>query len=148
MLFPILVDMCIDGLCIGIATNGKYETGGLLIAIGNCIECIFVTLALGLFMKKKKCNSFKIIMAGVYIGISIVVGALIGAVCGSLLKHTIAFAGFMSFGVVALLWLVVEELMKESHAEIEKKYEKEPIIINIGFFGGFLIMTILHRLLI
>ena len=61
---------------------------------------------------------------------------------GSLLpqEHGFQFAGLLGFGVAALLYLVVEELIVEAHES------KDSPLATVMFFAGFIIPIILAQL--
>jgi zinc transporter, ZIP family len=132
------VDSFIDGLVLGLAFNiGQRQ--GLLLAIALAIEFLFLGLAIaGAFSEK----TGKLTVVAVTFGIAVAVpiGAVAAIPVASLPAswQTMAF----SFGLVALLYLVVEELLVEAHEKPETKWG------TAMFFVGFLCLTVIDQLLV
>jgi len=49
---PIVINIFIDGLCIGIVSIGTSIKAGLLVSIATAIEVIFLGIALGIDLKQ------------------------------------------------------------------------------------------------
>jgi zinc transporter, ZIP family len=133
---PIAIDLFIDGLLlmIGFSTG---EKGGFLLLLGLTLE----TTALGIVLAPSLAAGGKtrtqVIVPLMGFGLSI----LAGAGCGLFLPRETGFwfAAILGFGVAALLYLVVEELIAEAHET------KDTAFTTALFFAGFLIPLLLGQ---
>lgn len=109
---------------------------GLLLAIGLTLEDFFVALSLVLSLRESA-ERRKIL----YIGASVALGMVVGFVVGALIGPTLSTFGYhivLAFGAVALLFLVLEELMREAHKA------RETLWSITALFGGHLGFLLLH----
>jgi ZIP family zinc transporter len=132
------VDSFIDGLVLGLAfAIGQKQ--GLLLAIALGIEFLFLGLAIaGAFGEKTGKWTVIAITFGVALAVPVGVVAALPVATLSASWQAVAF----SFGLVALLYLVTEELLVEAHERPDT---------NCGtamFFIGFLCLTIVDELLV
>lgn len=129
------VDVLIDGLLIGIVFAAGAKQGKLL-AFALATEMFTLGLALGVMLGEAKIARPKVI--GIVGGLALLIfaGAAVGAtVLQNVSKSVMDFV--LSFGLAALLFLVVEELLIEAHEEPETPF------ITATFFIGFLLFLIL-----
>jgi len=77
LFIPIIVNIFIDGLCIGIITVGTNFQAGLLISIGTAIEVIFLGIALGIDLKIL--GNCRVQLIGLICGLVIMIGGIAGA---------------------------------------------------------------------
>jgi len=138
LLTAIGIDVLIDGLVLGVAFNAGARAG-LLLAVALTLEILSLGLALtaslGEFMKSRL-----LIVATVgLLSLLLPVGALL-AMPAALLPPVV-FTGVLAFGLVALLYLVTEELLVEAH-EV-----KDTPLVTAMFFIGFLAIILLDELL-
>ncbi len=133
---PIAIDLFIDGLLlmIGFAAG---EKGGLLLLLGLTLE----TTALGMVIGPKLAVSANKKIRVILVLLGFAASILAGAGFGLLLPEESGFwfAGILGFGVSALLYLVVEELIVEAH-----ETEDTPFTTAL-FFVGFLIPLLLGQ---
>ncbi|KQU46936.1 transporter [Sphingomonas sp. Leaf339] len=138
MLGAVAVDILIDGLVLGLAfvAGGK---AGVLLTIALTLEVLFlgltVTTELGETIKSKT----RII--GITMGIALLlpIGAAIATPVATF--PPVVIAGFLSFGLMALLYLVTEELLVEAHEKPDTP------LISAMFFIGFLGLLLIEEVL-
>ena len=129
MLGAVAVDILIDGLVLGLAfvAGGK---AGLLLTIALTLEVLFlgltVTTELGETIKSKA----RIIAITMGIALLLPIGAAIATPVATF--PPVVITGFLSFGLMALLYLVTEELLVEAHEKPDTP------LISAMFFIGFL----------
>ncbi|RZL18137.1 MAG: transporter [Sphingomonas sp.] len=129
MLGAVAVDILIDGLVLGLAfvAGGK---AGVLLTIALTLEVLFlgltVTTELGETIKSKA----RIIAITMGIALLLPIGAAIATPVATF--PPVVIAGFFSFGLMALLYLVTEELLVEAHEKPDTP------LISAMFFIGFL----------
>ncbi len=138
MLGAVAVDILIDGLVLGLAfvAGGK---AGVLLTIALTLEVLFlgltVTTELGETIKSKA----RII--GITMGIALLlpIGAAVATPVATF--PPVVIAGFLSFGLMALLYLVTEELLVEAHEKPDTP------LISAMFFIGFLGLLLIEEFL-
>lgn len=82
---------------------------------------------------------FQVILVTLAIGLLLPIGALAGGPISTLPRAVVT--GFFAFGLVALLYLVIEELLVEAHEVPETP------IVTAMFFVGFLSLILLEDIL-
>nr|WP_294900383.1 transporter [uncultured Pedobacter sp.] len=131
----IAIDVLIDGLLVGIAFSVGNKEGFLLtLAIG--IELFSLGLATATSFREKAISKSRTIL---YIGLLGLV-FLVSLALGLTLLHNIKdlmLEFILSFGLSALLFLVVEELLTEAHEVKESPWQTS------AFFAGFLLFLIM-----
>jgi zinc transporter, ZIP family len=133
---PIAIDLFIDGLLlmIGFAAGRK---GGMLLLLGLTLE----TTALGMVIGPTLAAEGPTKMRAIFPLTGLALSILVGAACGLFLpqKTGFWFAAIIGFGIAALLFLVVEELIAEAH-----EIPDTPFTTTL-FFIGFLIPLVLWQ---
>jgi ZIP family zinc transporter len=138
MLAAVAVDILIDGLVLGLAfvAGGK---AGVLLTIALTLEVLFlgltVTTELGETIKSKA----RIIAITMGIALLLPIGAAIATPVATF--PPVVIAGFLSFGLMALLYLVTEELLVEAHEKPDTP------LISAMFFIGFLGLLLIEEFL-
>ena len=132
----IAVDMLIDGLVLGIAFVAGEEQG-VLLTIALTLEVLFLGLAVAVALSGTEISKLKLIGVTAAIGLLLPLGALIAQPVSTLPAS--AVTGFFAFGLVALLYLVTEELLREAH-----ECEEGPLVTAM-FFVGFLALLLLEE---
>ncbi|KQN33693.1 MULTISPECIES: ZIP family metal transporter [Sphingomonas] len=138
MLGAVAVDILIDGLVLGLAfvAGGK---AGVLLTIALTLEVLFlgltVTTELGETIKSKA----RIIAITMGIALLLPIGAAIATPVATF--PPVVIAGFLSFGLMALLYLVTEELLVEAHEKPDTP------LISAMFFIGFLGLLLIEEFL-
>lgn len=138
MLGAIGTDLLIDGLVLGLAFIAGAKAG-LLLALALTLEVLFfgvtVTAELGETMRSR----VKIVLVTCGLGLLLPFGVLLAAPVVHLSPTIIV--GFLSFGLMALLYLVTEELLVEAHEKPDSP------LISAMFFVGFLALLVLEELI-
>lgn len=126
------LDALIDGLVLGLGFNvGKQQ--GTLLAIALAIEFLFLGLSIaGAFGKGT--SRWTVIGVTSAVALAVPPGMLVALPVGELPPawQGVAF----SFGLVALLYLVTEELLAEAHERPETPWG------TAMFFVGFLLLAV------
>lgn len=125
----IAVDLLIDGMVLGLAFIAGAKAGFLL-AIALTLEVLFlgvtVTEELGDTIQSKA----RVVAITFGLALLLPIGTLVALPVAQLSPTVIA--GFLSFGLIALLYLVTEELLVEAHEKPDTP------LISAMFFVGFL----------
>ena len=135
LMLPFLVDSSIDGLVVGISSEAAQQ--GWVIPVAVALEMGLATLGLGTLLGRGA-GRWRSMMAGGLmagtdrIGLTIR-GRLTNGLQGPPLTATLAF------GTAALIYLVVEEVMKEAHT----RGEDDSSVVNVAFFLGLLCIWLL-----
>jgi zinc transporter, ZIP family len=131
-------DLLIDGLVLGLAFIAGAEAG-ILLTIALTLEVLFlgvtVTEELG------ETITSKVRMVAITAGLALLMplGTLIALPIATLPPTIVA--GFLSFGLIALLYLVTEELLVEAHEKPDTP------LISAMFFVGFLALLLIEELI-
>jgi zinc transporter, ZIP family len=132
-LVPIGVDLLLDGLLIGIAMTAGMKQG-VLLTIALTLELFSLGLTMAVQFSAAKVSVR--VLAPTAIACLMIVGAVLGrTVLADASVHTLA--GLLAFGCAALLFLVTEELLIESHESADTA------VTTTMFFVGFLIFLLL-----
>ncbi|MES2326259.1 MAG: transporter [Pseudomonadota bacterium] len=132
------VDLLVDGLVLGISFVAGARQG-ILLTIALTLEVLFLGLSLvGEFAQSM--TRGKAIGATMLVGLALPFGALFGGPIGTLPGPL--QTGFYAFGLIALLYLVTEELLIEAH-----EGGKESPLVTSMFFLGFLAILVVDELM-
>lgn len=131
------IDILIDGLVLGIGFVAGARQG-ILLTIALTMEVLFLGLTMAISLRAVVASRMKATVIAGSVGLLLPVGAAIGSLAGGLppFDLTVLFA----FGLIALLYLVTEELLVEAHEKPDS-----PVIASM-FFIGFLILIVLEDL--
>ena len=133
----VAVDIFIDGLVLGIGFAAGPKQGFLL-TVALTIEVLFLGLSLTPELSEAIQRPTKVIAVVAGLAILLPIGAALGIPVSHLPNFWIA--AFFSFGLIALLYLVTEELLVEAHSAPEKPW------VTSLFFVGFLLILLLDEL--
>ncbi|WNO53498.1 ZIP family metal transporter [Stakelama saccharophila] len=131
------LDLAIDGLVLGLGfVVGARQ--GMLLTIALTLEVLFLGLTLvGAFAETL--SRGRAVLMTMLVGLALPIGALLGQPIAALPE---AFrAGCYAFGLMALLYLVTEELLVEAHEKPET-----PVATGM-FFLGFLAILVIEELM-
>lgn len=131
------VDVLIDGIVLGIGF-ASGERAGLLLTIALTIELLFLALPLAAALQEAAVTRVRIIATAGAISLLLPFGALLGLPAAALTGPWLA--GLFAFGVMALLYLVTEELLVEAHEVPDRPW------ITAMFFFGFLVLILIEEL--
>lgn len=138
MLAAVGIDIFIDGLVLGLAFIAGSKAG-LLLTLALTLEVLFLGLTLVTELGETVSSKRKIVGIAGAIALMLPLGAAVATPVAIL---PVAFiAGFLSFGLMALLYLVTEELLVEAHEKPDT-----PLISSM-FFIGFLGLLLIEELL-
>lgn len=133
------VDVFIDGLIVGIGFSSG-EKAGILLTIALTIELLFLSLSIAASLSGANVSRIKVLTTTLAIALLLPVGAVIGFIVLAGLSAPI-LAGFFAFGLVALLYLVTEELLVEAHETPDTPFT------TAIFFVGFLLLIVIEETL-
>lgn len=138
MVAAIGIDIFVDGLVLGLAFLAGAKAG-LLMTIALTLEVLFLGLTVTTELGESLTSRLKVVAASVALALLLPVGVLVAMPVATLPPHIIG--GFLTFGLMALLYLVTEELLVEAHEKPDSP------IISAMFFVGFLGLLIVEEML-
>eukprot|EP01041_Mallomonas_annulata_P002225 gene2225-4324_t len=145
MIIPVCIDAIVDGLLIGIACS-LSRSAGVILAMANCIEMSMLGMALS--ARVAKCTGSTLIIRYGFIcapPVLMLAGTALGAYLGDISKKIpIMFVSFVTFGIVALMFLACTELLIEA-SEIQKG--KKKWWISITTFAAVYLVIVLDGFL-
>jgi zinc transporter, ZIP family len=122
---------------IGFAAGAKE---GMLLTIALTIELLFLSLSVAATLSDAKESRLKVWAITVAIALLLPIGATMGVVLLAGISGEL-LAGFFAFGLVALLYLVTEELLVEAHETPDTPFT------TAIFFVGFLLLIAIEEIL-
>jgi ZIP family zinc transporter len=137
LLAAIGIDFLIDGLVLGLAFVAGARAG-MLLTIALTLEILFLGLALTAELGEHYSSKAKILGIVTLLSLLLPLGTLLAIPVAGLSPKIIS--GFLSFGLMALLYLVTEELLVEAHEKPDTP------IITAMFFVGFLGLLTIEEL--
>lgn len=138
MLATIGVDVLVDGVLIGIAFVAGSEAGVILTA-ALTLEVLFLGLSAAAALGGAGASRRKVIVTTAQLALPLPVGAAAGAAMASAVSPEVMEI-LLAAGLVALLYLVTEELLTEAHEEPETPFT------TAAFFVGFLVLLLLRMI--
>lgn len=130
------VDMFIDGLVLGLGFAVSTKAG-LLLTIALTLEVLFLGLSLATELGEEKMSRARTVGLTTAAVLLLPVGALAASAVAQL-PHEV-LNGFFAFGLIALLYLVTEELLVEAHETPDRPW------VTALFFIGFLLLLVLEE---
>ncbi|CAK0750366.1 Transporter [Azospirillaceae bacterium] len=132
-ILSIAIDLLIDGVVIGVGFVAGASQGYLL-TFALSMEVLFLGLALTSSLSTHM-SSLGIVLLSVALGVLLPIGATIGNFIGGAPQGVIV--AVYTFSLIALLYLVTEELLVEAH----ELYDTPEItaLFFIGFLGVVLV---------
>lgn len=138
MLVTVGIDIFIDGLVLGLAFVAGAKAG-LLLTIALTLEVLFLGLTLVTELGETIRSRLRIMATVAGVALLLPIGAAVATPVA--LLPPVVIAGFLSFGLMALLYLVTEELLVEAHEKPDS-----PLISSM-FFIGFLGLLLIEELM-
>ncbi|AWV14185.1 MULTISPECIES: hypothetical protein [Methylobacterium] len=132
------IDILVDGLVLGIAFAAGAKAG-ILLTVALTIEVLFLGLTVANELGEGGASKGKVVGLTAALVLLLPLGALLGGPVGSL--PAAVQAGFLSFGLIALLYLVTEELLIEAHETEDRPW------VTAMFFAGFLLLLLLDGMI-
>jgi len=134
LLAAVALDMLIDGLVLGIGFAAGPKVG-LLLTIALTLEVLFLGLTVANELGETVRSRTRIVGITAALVLLLPIGALLGNPVAALPGPVVT--GFFAFGLVALLYLVTEELLIEAHETPDRPW------VTAMFFAGFLALLLL-----
>lgn len=145
LILPVTIDCFVDGFLIGVSVAISPKAGFIL-ASANCFEMSFLGMAYA--SRLVKCTGTSALRRNLALyGPPVVMffAAGLGSLMASAVRHIpMIFVAFVAFGVVALLFLVCNELLIEAK---NAQGEEEKWWISICIFAGIYMVLIINQLL-
>lgn len=138
MLSAIGIDLLVDGVVLGLAFLAG-EKAGFLLAFALTLEVLFLGLTLTAELADVITSRIRVLALTVGVSLLLPLGTFLAAPVGSLPPDWII--GFLAFGLMALLYLVTEELLVEAHEKPDTP------LISAMFFVGFLGLLLIEETL-
>lgn len=134
----ITVDIFIDGVLIGVASVAGGEGGSqaLLVTIALAAEMLSLGLSMGCVLREDGFSQTKVLVTSALMALAPLAGAIGGYLFGGQVSGAWT-EGILAMAAAALLYLAVEELLKEAH-EV-----KETPLATLLFFGAFFAVMII-----
>jgi len=136
----VTVDAAVDGLLIGLSYAAS-PSAGIAMAAATCIEMGFLGLSFCASLQNATRSAWKIVIVALLPPVILVLsgeaGHRLGRMCS---ENPEVFIGFISFSIVALLFLVTQELLVEA-----QEVASGSKLINAMFFFGLLAGILLEN---
>lgn len=132
------IDVLVDGLVLGIAFAAGAKAG-ILLTVALTIEVLFLGLTVANELGEGGASKGKVIGSTAGLVLLLPLGALFGGPVASLPAPV--QGGFLAFGLIALLYLVTEELLVEAHETEDRPW------VTAMFFAGFLLLLLLDEMI-
>lgn len=143
LIIPVYMDAFVDGFLIGISSAISFKAG-IILCIANCLEMSFLGMAYTSRLVKCTASSKLSLYTALYgPPLMMFLAAGLGAAIGSSAeKATVPFVAMVSFGAVALLFLVCNELLIEAR---EAQGEEDRWYISITVFAGIYLVLMMDH---
>ena len=138
LLTTIGIDILIDGLVLGIAFAAGAKAG-VLLTVALSLEVVFLGLALTTELTASGWNRRRTVAVTAGLMVLMPLGAVLAAPV-NVLSAPVA-TGFLAFALVALLYLVTEELLVEAHETPDRPW------VAAMFFAGFLLLLLFEEMI-
>ncbi len=138
LLTAIGIDILIDGVVLGLAFIAGAKAG-LLLTVALTLEVVFLGMTLTSELVEKAASRARVVLTVTLLSMLLPVGALIAGPVATL--SPVLIASFLSFGLMALLYLVTEELLSEAHEQPDTPW------VSAMFFVGFLALLALEEVM-
>jgi ZIP family zinc transporter len=136
LIILVAVDVLIDGLVLGLGFVAG-EKAGLLLTIALTLEVLFLGLSLAAELGAEALPAARIVAITIGVALMLPVGTLLATPIAVLPAPIVK--GFLAFCLVALLYLVTEELLVEAHEIPERPW------VTALFFVGFLLLFLIEE---
>jgi zinc transporter ZupT len=128
----VVVDSCVDGMLIGLSASVVPESGWLM-AFATAIEMCFLGFSFACAVRGKTSQ------VGAFITLSVPPIAMLVASCTAFIgaywvEHSFVFAGLIAFALVALLFLVLQELLLEAREKEDGQLWQVSMWLYAGLF--------------
>jgi len=131
----IAADLLVDGVVLGLAFQAGAKAG-LLLTIALTIEVLFLALSVAAELGDGPDRRLRNVATTAGLALMMPVGVIVSAPLSA--APALVVTGAFAFGLVALLYLVTEELLVEAHEAGDTPWA------TALFFVGFLLLLILE----
>lgn len=131
-------DLLIDGLVLGMSFTAGAKVG-ILMTIALTLEILFLGLTVAADVGRSKRAPGRVVFLTAALALLLPIGSLLALPLGMLPQPLLE--GFFAFGLIALLYLVTEELLVDAHEIPDKPW------VTAMFFVGFLALLIVEEVL-
>jgi len=128
-------DILVDGLVLGLGFVAGAKVG-LLLTIALTIEVLFLGLTVAVELGESVKTPVWVVAVTAVLVLLLPLGAIAAVPISTLPGPYLT--GFFAFGLVALLYLVTEELLVEAHETPDRSW------VTAMFFVGFLLLILLE----
>lgn len=132
------VDLLIDGLVLGLAFVAGVQAG-ILLTVALTLEVLFLGVTVTEELGDALASKVRVVVVTFGLGLLLPLGTLLALPVAGFPPTVIT--GFLSFGLIALLYLVTEELLVEAHEKPDTP------LISAMFFIGFLALLLLDEVM-
>jgi zinc transporter ZupT len=140
LVFTCVIDASVDGLLIGLAFAASPSAGWSM-SIATTIEMCFLGLSFSAAIQNSTRSKLKHAATVALPPVMLFVTGALGSFIGKLLTSwQVVFIAFIAFAVVALLFLVTQELLTEAR-EIAGENKLINAMLFVGVFGGIVLET-------
>lgn len=137
------IDGAVDGLLVGLSYSAS-STAGVSMAIATCIEMGFLGLSFSAQVKEGTRNSLVHFAICTLPPLALFGAGMLGRGVGSALESSQAvFIGVIAFALVALLYLVSQELLVEAREVSGEAGIWIRVTFFVGVFGGLILDKVL-----
>lgn len=141
LIIPVTVDCIVDGFLVG-STSAISFRAGVILSLANMIEMGFLGLAVSVRIQKCTASSASARMTSlIFPPLVMLLSSGLGAACGASARaHPVVYIGFIAFGIVALLYLVVNELLVEAREALGgEEYWWTAMVLFVGIYSVILL---------
>lgn len=138
LLMMVGIDILVDGLVLGIGFAAG-DTAGVLLTVALTTEVLFLGLTVANELGETVRSRAKVVGLTAVLVVALPIGALIAVPVAALPGEVVT--GFFAFGLMALLYLVTEELLVDAHETPDTP------VVTAMFFVGFLVLLVLAELM-
>jgi len=139
MITAVALDTFVDGFLIGL-TYVASPKAGMVMAFATCIEMGFLGLTFSAQLRACSHNRIVTLSIATAIPFLMLVGGMVGsALANAVEEQPAVFVAFIAFCVVALLFLVTQELLVEAREVSDNK------MVTSAFFMGVLLALLVSR---
>lgn len=139
LLTAVGVDVLIDGIVLGVGFAAGSGTG-VLLAIALTLEVLFLGLTVATELGASRTSRLRVIGITGALVLLLPAGTLLAAPVAAL--PDVVVTSCFAFGLVALLYLVTEELLVEAHGTPDRPW------VTAMFFAGFLSLLVIEELML
>lgn len=145
LISSVVVDCIVDGFLMGSTAAVSLRAGSIL-AFANSLEMGFLGMAVSLKVQKCTASYPSTRLLSLIVPPFIMLAAAVGGMCAASVSqaHPVLFTGFIAFGIVALVHLVINELLSEARETIKGK---EQWWTAMTVFAGIYIVVLMDLLL-